>query len=103
MFKQFKVIIKNETSNRIQYFWADNGKGEFSLAFQDILKSFSIQLKASPPYKYLMNGVVKRAIQTINKIAQSLIYVVKLLVKMWDYAINHVVYLKNWHPMSRSR
>ena len=88
-------MIKNETGNKIQYFWADNGKGEFSSAFQDMLKSFSIQLEASPPYKHLMNGIVERAMQTINKITWSLIYVAKLPVKMWDYAIKHSVYLKN--------
>src|SRR5205814_2193863 len=51
-----------------------------------------------PPYKHSMNGVVERAMQTINKIARSLIYVAKLPVEMWDYAIDHAVYLKNRHP-----
>jgi len=61
VFKQFKSMIENETGNKIQYFRADNGKGEFSSAFQDMLKSFGIQLEASPPYKHSMNGVVERA------------------------------------------
>src|SRR5579871_5952988 len=98
VFKQFKAMVENETGNKIQYFRADNGKGEFGAAFQDELKSAGIQLEASPPYKHSMNGVVERAMQTINKLARSLIYQAKLPVEMWDYAIEHAGFLKNRHP-----
>jgi len=69
VFKQFKAMVENETGNKIQYFRADNGKGEFGIAFQEELKSAGIQFEASPPYKHSMNGVAERAMQTINKLA----------------------------------
>ena len=69
VFKQFKAMVENETGNKIQYFRADNGKGEFGMAFQEELKSAGIQFEASPPYKHSMNGVAERAMQTINKLA----------------------------------
>jgi hypothetical protein len=42
-----------------------------------------------------MNGVVERAMQTVNQRARSMIYQAKLPEKLWDYAVEHVVYLKN--------
>lgn len=98
VFKQFKAMVENETGNKIQFFRADNGKGEFGSAFQDELKSAGIQLEASPPYKHSMNGVVERAMQTINKLTRSMIYEAKLPVEMWDYTTEHSGFLKNRIP-----
>jgi hypothetical protein len=98
VFKNFMAMVELEMGNKIQFVRADNGKGEFSLAFQDELKAAGIQFEASPPYKHSMNGVVERAMQTVNKLARSMIYEAKVPVEMWDYAIEHAVYLKNRMP-----
>ena len=70
------------------------------MAFQEELRSAGIQFEASPPYKHSMNGVVERAMQTINKLARLLIYAVKFPVEMWDYVIKYAGYLKNHHPIA---
>lgn len=54
-----------------------------------------IRFEPSPPYKHSMNGVVERAMQTVNQRARSMIYHAKLPEKLWDYAVEHEVYLKN--------
>ena len=94
VFKQFKTMVELETENKIQFVRGDNGKGEFSPAFQDELKNAGIQFEVSPPYKHSMNGVVERAMQAVNKMVRSMMFEAKLPVEMWDYTVEHRVFVK---------
>ncbi len=61
-FKENKSMAELESGHKIVYIRADNGKVEFGTEFQNYCKETGIQLEPSPPYKHLMNGVVKRCI-----------------------------------------
>ena len=67
------------TGEKCAYFRADNGTGEFGYTFQESLVIDSIQFELSPAFKYLLNGVIKRAIGIIAIIAQLIIYEARLL------------------------
>jgi hypothetical protein len=88
-------MVEQETGKQIKFFRADNGKGEFGPSLQAELKTKGVQLKPSPPYKHSINGVAKKAMQLVNRQARSIIYQAKLPKDMWDYAVEHAVYLKN--------
>ena len=83
------------TGHRIVYFRSDNGKGEFGIGLQKELTSIGIQFEPSPPYKHSMNGVVERAMRTVNERIRSLIYEAKLPYNLWDFAAEHVVFVRN--------
>ena len=76
----------------------DNGKGEFSRRFQDELIPQGINFKSCLPYKYLYNRVIKRVIYTVNCKIKSLLFQGNILVKLWCYAVKHVVWIKNRVP-----
>ena len=54
-----------------------------------------IQFEPSPPYKHSMNGVAEKAMELVNRRARSMIFQAKLPEDLWDYAVEHAVYLKN--------
>jgi hypothetical protein len=54
-----------------------------------------IQFKPSPPYKHSINSVAEKAIELVNRRARLIIFQAKLPKDMWDYAVEHAVYLKN--------
>jgi hypothetical protein len=62
--------------------------------------SDSNKFEPSPPYKHLLNSIIERAIGKINTILRSLLYQAKLHHSMWDYAVEHAVWLKNRLPTS---
>src|SRR6266496_1590032 len=64
-YKYFMLYIDDDT----RMCWVYLMKTKTSEESISVFKSFGIQLKASPPYKHSINGVVERAMQTINKIA----------------------------------
>ena len=96
--KHFKAKVELETSCKIVLLRADNGKSEFGKELQEELKIRGIQLEPSPPYKHSLNGVVERAMQTINKTVRSIIYEGKLPIEIWEFATEYAVYIKNRVP-----
>ena len=97
-----KIIanIETSTSNKVVEFRADNGKGEFGPEFQNHLRNIRVHFEPCPPYKHSMNGVIERAIYTVNCKARSLLYQASLPEKFWCFAIEHAVYVKNRVPTS---
>lgn len=91
-------IVKKETGEEVAYFRCDNGSGEFGADFKEWLRPQGIRHEPSPPYKHSLNGVVERAIQTMDNIARSMIFEAKLPLIFWDYAVEHATYLKNRAP-----
>jgi hypothetical protein len=70
---------KRLTSKKCIYFKANNSTGKFGYTFQESLIVNSVQFEPSPAFKYLLNGVIERAIGIIAIIAQSIIYEARLL------------------------
>ncbi|KAI0992685.1 hypothetical protein K3495_g15500, partial [Podosphaera aphanis] len=97
-FKEIKSMTELESSEKIVLIRADNGKSEFGTSFQSYCKEVGIQFEPSPPYKHSMNGVVERWIGSTETIARSMLYEAGLPHQLWDYAIEHSVWIKNRVP-----
>ena len=69
-----KTQIKKETGDKIAIVRCDNGKGEFSQAFQDEMKKEGVQVEPYLVYKHSMNGVIKHMIYTIDCKIRLMIY-----------------------------
>jgi hypothetical protein len=69
-----KTQIEKETRDKVVQVRCDNGKGEFGQAFQDEMKKEGVQVEPCLAYKHLMNGVVERAMYTIDCKIRSMIY-----------------------------
>jgi len=76
---EIRKRAERSTGEKCAYFRADNSTGEFGYTFQESLVIDSIQFELSPAFKYLLNGVIKRAIGIIAIIAQLIIYEARLL------------------------
>jgi hypothetical protein len=94
------VRVQNFTGNNVAWIRADNGKGEFGRQFQDELISRGIEFEPCPLYKHSYNGVVERAICTIDCKTRSLLFEGNIPVELWCYAVEHSVWLKNRVPTS---
>ncbi|KAI0996190.1 hypothetical protein K3495_g11988, partial [Podosphaera aphanis] len=97
-FKQVKAEAELESGNKIVFIRADNGKSEFGTAFQHYCIEVGIQLEPSPPYKHSMNGVAGRWMGITAVVARSMLYEAQLPHQLWNYAIEHAVFIKNRAP-----
>jgi hypothetical protein len=92
--------VERYTGNKVTAVRADNGKGEFSIHFQNHLTSQGIVFEPYPPYNHAMNGVAERAIYTTDCKTRSLLFEGSLSGEFWCYAMEHAVYIKNKVPTS---
>lgn len=70
------------------------------MRFQNTLIAQGIKFEPCPPYKHAMNGVIERAIYTVDCKARSILFEGSLPGEFWCYAIDHAVYIKNRAPTS---
>ncbi|RFU24469.1 hypothetical protein B7463_g11868, partial [Scytalidium lignicola] len=107
-YKYFLLVTDNTTHYTWIRFLRTKESVEVHQAFKELLLqieqecntkvfllSLRIQLELSPPYKYSLNGVIERMMQTVNKFARSMLYQAKLPHGFWCYATQHVVWLRN--------
>ncbi|KAJ1590989.1 hypothetical protein NDA11_004846 [Ustilago hordei] len=69
--------------HRIKEIWVDQGE-LWSATFHELCSSMGMKISASPTQQHTDNAFAKQAIQTIQKIAQSLIY-----DSVWLYSLHH--------------
>jgi hypothetical protein len=63
------------------------------------MKMEGVQVEPCPAYKHSMNGVVERAMYTIDCKIRSMIYQAKLPKELWCLVVEHAVWLKNRIPI----
>ena len=95
---EIRSRAERSTGEKCIYFRADNGTGEFGYTFQESLIIDGVQFEPSPAYKHSLNGVIERAIGIIAVTARSIMYEAGLPYQMWDYAVEHAVWIKNRVP-----
>ncbi|KAI0999284.1 hypothetical protein K3495_g8913 [Podosphaera aphanis] len=98
--KQIIATVELQCGNKVWYVRADNGKSEFGSAITDFLKERGTQFEPCPPYKHSMNGVAERAIGILSTYARSMLFEAQLPHQLWDYAIEHAVWIRNRVPTS---
>ena len=72
-FKEFKVLVENQTEKKIKVLRTDNG-GEFcGNEFEEFCKKCGIARQKTTPYTPQQNGVAKRMNKTLMEKSTSLL------------------------------
>lgn len=97
-FKEFKVMIENQTTKKIKILRSDQG-GEYKLnEFMNFCKQHGIIQQFTVPHTPQQNGVAERKNRTLVECARSMLQGNVISNGIWAEAINTVVYLKNRSP-----
>jgi hypothetical protein len=97
-FKEYKVMVENQTRMKLKILRTDNG-GEFiSKEFQDYLKRSGIVHQRTVPRTPQQNGVVERYNRTLVEMARCMIHYANLPYKFWAEAVSTAAHLKNLSP-----
>lgn len=94
-FKEYKIMIENQTGNKIKVFRSDNKTEYINEEFQNNLKAEGILHERSAPYTPEQNGASEREIRTIVESACSMLYSRNVATELWSEAVNTTVYLLN--------
>lgn len=97
-FKEFQVMVENQTDCRIKKLRSDNGTEYLSTKFQQYLKEKGIIHQTTIAYSPEQNGVAERTNRSIVEKARCLMQDAKCEEEMWAEAVNTAVYLKNRSP-----
>lgn len=100
MFKEWKVMVENQTGFKVKVLRSDNG-GEFtSKAFGDFLASCGIVHQRTAAYSPQQNGVAERANRSVLEMTRCMIIDSCLDRRFWGEAAKCAVYVRNRSPSS---
>ncbi|SOV09676.1 uncharacterized protein UDID_19281 [Ustilago sp. UG-2017a] len=88
--KPSKVVL----DHRLKEVQVDQGK-LWSTAFRDLCLSTGVKTTASPTQQHTDNAFAEREIQTIQKIARSLLYSSNMDKLWWPHAISQATFIHN--------
>jgi transposase InsO family protein len=72
-FKEFKLLVENETNKKIKTLRIDNGTEYVNRVFQNWLKENGIKDQTTVPYSPEHNGVAERVKWTVVEKARSML------------------------------
>ena len=78
----------------IQEIWVDQGK-LWSTTFWGLCSLVGVKITASPTQQHMDNAFAEQVIQTIQKIAQSLLYDSKVNEQWWPHTIAQAAFIHN--------
>ena len=78
----------------IKKVWVDQGE-LWSTTFQGLCLSMGVKITTLPTQQHTNNAFAKQAIQTIQKIAQSLLYDSKVNEQWWPHTIAQAAFIHN--------
>src|SRR4051812_25056485 len=97
-FRNFKILVENQTDKQVKILRSDNGGEYTSKNFDRYLQVRGIIHQKSVPYTPEQNGVAERANRTIVEKARSMLHERNLGMEFWAEAILTATYLKNRSP-----
>ncbi|KAL8113434.1 hypothetical protein AgCh_020662 [Apium graveolens] len=82
-FKKFRMLVENESEEKVKVFGKDRG-GEFTSAeFKEYCEGAGIDRHYTTPYTPQQNGVVERRNGTVVEMARSCLKEMKMPAKLW--------------------
>ncbi|KAK3002524.1 hypothetical protein RJ639_022091 [Escallonia herrerae] len=99
-FKKWKVIVENETGNKVKCLKSDNGGEYRDGGFQDYCSNNGIRLIRTVKRTPQENGLAERMNRTIMERARCLRIHADLPLQFWAAAVDTAVYLINRSPAS---
>lgn len=94
-FKEFDVLVQNQTGNKVKVLRSDNGTEYTCGILQNYIKNRGIIHEFSSPYIHEQNGRAEREIRTITESARSMLIGKNVSAKLWPEAVNTAAYLLN--------
>ncbi|CAH2103269.1 unnamed protein product [Euphydryas editha] len=99
-FKEFQVMVENQTGAKIKTLRTDNGGEYTSSEMETYLKSIGLVHQKTNSHTPEQNGLCERLNRTIVERARCLLFDAKLDKSLWAEAVNTAVYLRNRSPAS---
>ena len=96
--RRFILHIHNLTSTRVVYIGCDNVKEFINADLLEFFGESGIDVDATPPYAYELNGFIERMLQTIGNRIRALIYGSSCPLEWWPQAAEAAAYLLNRSP-----
>ena len=94
-FKDWLVMVENETGRKLKIWHCDNG-GEFiNAAFLALLKERGIQLETTSPYTPEQNPIAERQNRSLVERAITILIDAKLPKSLWAHAFAYMAFVKN--------
>lgn len=94
-FKEFEMLVTNETNSTIGALRSDNGGEYISSEFESYLKSEGIRHELTVPHSPKQNEIAERMNRTLMESARSMIVHARLPNCYWAEAVSTAVFLKN--------
>lgn len=98
VFKEYELLVTNETGQTIGTLRSDGGGEYMSLEFESYLSSRGIQHQVTARHSPQQNGVAERYNRTVCEAARALIVQSDLPKTFWAEAISTAVYVRNRVP-----
>ena len=97
-FKEFKVRVFNDCSQRVSTLRSDNGGEYLSKEFRSYLKSKGIRQELTVPHSPEQNGVAERMNRTLMETARSMMAHAGLPERFWAEAVETAAHIRNHTP-----
>ncbi|KAJ9547690.1 hypothetical protein OSB04_020233 [Centaurea solstitialis] len=101
IFMQFRAYIRTQFEKEIKGFQCDNGREYDNTSFRNLCAAHGIHLRFSCPYTSSQNGKAERKLQTLNKMARTLLFHAHVPPAFWPHSIQMAAYLHNILPNKR--
>ena len=92
-FKEFKVLIENQSGKQIKMLRTNNGGEYESHSFEDLCKESGIKTQLTVPYNPQQNGIAERKNRTICEAAKAMMFDQDLPNFLWAEATRNAVYM----------
>uniref|UniRef100_A0A6V7IJ77 Retrovirus-related Pol polyprotein from transposon TNT 1-94 n=1 Tax=Bracon brevicornis TaxID=1563983 RepID=A0A6V7IJ77_9HYME len=97
-FKNFKILVENQTERKVKHLQSDNGREYVNTEFENFLKENGISRRLSVPHTPEQNGIAERRNRTLIEMARCLLIQSKLPLIFWAEAVNTANYIRNRCP-----
>lgn len=100
--QKFIVEFEHKSDQQIKEFCTDNGSEFMNEELKLIMLKERIYHTTSAPYTPQQNGIIEREMGSINGMARSLMFASNIPGKLWPWAVEAAVYLRNRLPTSNN-
>lgn len=97
-FKEFKLMVENDTGRKIKILRSDNAKELVSADFSNFLRQSGIKRQLSVEYTPQQNGVAERMNRTLVEMGRCYMLEANIPMLLWAELINASVYIRNRCP-----
>lgn len=103
IFKDWKIMVENESGCKVKLVRLDNGTEFINLQFKELFKATGIILEPTVAYTPEQNGLSEVQNRIVMNGVRAMLYDSKLSRYLWSELLHTEVYQKNRSPTTRLR